>query len=149
VDPCCGTGTILIEATGLATGVTLLGTDHNADTIAAAGGNAATIGATVATSITWAVADAGRMPLGSGQIDRVVSNPPWDRQVEAAGALAGDPGQLFREIRRVLAPDGRVILLLHEAEEQVALVKAAGLRVRDVRPVSLFGAHPSIVTITE
>ncbi len=145
VDPCCGTGTILIEALDLATDIILLGGDHDRRAVAAATANARA--ASHVTPITWAVADAGRMPLRSGTIDRIVSNPPWDRQVEARGRLTGQPRHLYDEIRRTLAPGGRAVLLLHEAEEQLAMAEAAGLRVVDTHSVSLFGAHPSIVTL--
>jgi 23S rRNA G2445 N2-methylase RlmL len=148
LDPCCGTGTILIEAAGLVPGARLLGSDHDPQALAAAAANATTMGDPVTGAITWAVADAGRMPLRSAGIDRIVSNPPWGRQVEARGALAGQLERLYREIRRVLAPDGQAIVLLHEAEEQITQVKSAGLRVRQAIPISLFGTHPSIVTLT-
>ena len=65
--------------------------------------------------IAWAVADAGRMPVARGRVDRIISNLPWGRQVEARGALAGAPDRFFREVRRVLSARGRAVLLLHEA----------------------------------
>ncbi|GAB7042981.1 MULTISPECIES: methyltransferase domain-containing protein [Catenuloplanes] len=144
LDPCCGTGTILIEAAGLVPGARLIGMDHDPRALAAATANAAL----TETDATWLRGDAARLPIGTGRIDRVVSNPPWDRQVPARGTLAGRPTRLYREIRRVLPAGGRAVLLLHEAEEQLTAVKAAELRVREVRPLSLFGSHPSIVTLT-
>ncbi|MFV2109746.1 methyltransferase domain-containing protein [Micromonospora sp. LOL_015] len=144
LDPCCGTGTILIEAAELAPRARLIGMDHDPRALAAATANAAQM----ATVATWSCGDAGRLPVVTGQIDRVVSNPPWDRQVPARGALSNRPNRLYREIRRVLSADGRGVLLLHEVEQQVAAVKSAGLRVRHVHPLSLFGAHPSIVVLT-
>lgn len=144
LDPCCGTGTIVIETAALAPGARLLGADHDPRPLAAATANAAL----TATSALWLRADAGRVPVGAGRVDRVVGNPPWDRQVTALGALAGRPDRLFHEVRRVLADEGLAVLLLHEAEDQRAAAESAGLRVGDVRPLSLFGAHPSIVTLT-
>ncbi|TDC67357.1 methyltransferase domain-containing protein [Micromonospora sp. KC207] len=142
-DPCCGTGTIPVEAAGLAPGAVLFGSDHDPETVGAAVANSAASGARV----TWAVADAGRLPLRTGRVDRVVSNPPWDRQVQARGVLAGDSGRLFAELRRVTVDGGRAVLLLHEFADQADLARAAGFGVGDVRPVSLFGAHPSIVDL--
>lgn len=143
-DPCCGTGTILIETAGLAPEVRLLGADSDQRALAAATDNAASM----ATSVAWLQADAGRLPVGTGQVDRIVSNPPWGRQVLVQGTLAAHPERLYREIRRTLSPTGRAVLLLHEADEQCATAQAAGLRVREIRPLSLFGAHPSVVTLT-
>ncbi|WP_433871556.1 methyltransferase domain-containing protein [Saccharopolyspora sp. CA-218241] len=144
LDPCCGTGTLLIEAADLGLGARLLGADHDPRALAAATANAATTG----TAATWLRSDAGRLPVATGRIDRIVSNPPWDRQVAAHGSLAARPDRFHREIRRVLSGSGRAVLLLHEAEAQRAAAEAAGLRVREVRPVSLFGTHPSVVTLT-
>ncbi|WP_235926294.1 methyltransferase domain-containing protein [Actinokineospora pegani] len=144
LDPCCGTGTIIIEIAALTPDARLLGADHDPRPLSAATANAAL----TATTATWVRSDAARLPLGLGTVDRVVSNPPWDRQVPAQAALAARPDRLFREIRRVLAGTGPVVLLLHEAEAQLASAASAGLRVHDLRPLSLFGAHPSIVTLT-
>lgn len=143
-DPCCGTGTILIEAAGLAPKARLLAADHDRQALAAARANAAL----TSTAATWLRADAGVLPVGAGRVDRIVSNPPWDRQVSAQGSLAGHPGRFYREIRRVLSPSGRAVLLLHDADDQCAAAKSAGLQVRDTRPLSLFGTHPSVVTLT-
>ncbi|GAA3736427.1 23S rRNA G2445 N2-methylase RlmL [Spinactinospora alkalitolerans] len=148
LDPCCGMGTILIESCGVTPGARLLGSDSDMEVPAAAAANAAAAGADGAGAIAWAVADAGRMPVASARIDRVVSNPPWDRQVEAHAALAGHPERFYSEVRRVLAPQGSAVLLLHEAEEHLAHAKSAGLQPRDVISVGLFGARPSIVTLT-
>ncbi|WP_018681412.1 methyltransferase domain-containing protein [Actinokineospora enzanensis] len=140
LDPCCGTGTILIETAALVSEARLLGSDHDPRAVAAATANG--------PATTWLRADAGRLPVATGRVDRVVSNPPWDRQVPAQGTLSAQPERLYREVRRVLSDTGQAVLLLHEAEDQFTAAKAAGLRVRDVRQVSLFGAHPSVVTFT-
>ncbi|WP_245266939.1 methyltransferase domain-containing protein [Saccharomonospora piscinae] len=147
LDPCCGTGTLLIETAHLVPGARLLGADHDPRALAAATGNATTATAT-ATEARWLRADAGRMPVGTGVVDRLVSNPPWERQVAGRGALAARPDRLYREIRRVLSPTGTAVLLLHDAQAQCAAATAAGLRVRETRTLSLFGTHPSIVTLT-
>jgi len=145
LDPCCGTGTILIEACDSHDAGRMLGSDLDAGTLASAAANA--MGTPGSDAITWAVADAGRLPVADGTIDRVISNPPWGRQVEAHGALAGRPQHFYTELRRVLSPRGQSVLLLHEAEEHLSLAKAAGFEVRGNVPVSLFGAHPSVVTL--
>jgi tRNA (guanine6-N2)-methyltransferase len=77
----------------------------------------------------------------------VVSNPPWGRQVRPRGLLAGDPARLWRELRRVPVPRGRAVVLLHDAEEQLGQLVAEGLHPDAVRPLSLAGTHPAIVTL--
>ncbi|GAA3731982.1 TRM11 family SAM-dependent methyltransferase [Salinactinospora qingdaonensis] len=148
LDPCCGTGTLLIEAGALAPGAQLLGGDHDGATLTAAVSNADLVGLADANPLTWTRADAGRLPLATGGVDRVVSNPPWGRQVTAHGTLAEQPHLFYSELRRVLAPQGRAVLLLHDAEEHLSHAKAAGLREHHTVPVSLFGTHPSVVTLT-
>lgn len=130
VDPFCGTGTIAIEAAHLHTAA--LGVDVNPAAIAAAIAN--TPGS--AGRVGWVVGDAGRLPVAGGSVDLVVGNPPWGRQVAVVGAA----DRFWREVRRVLVPGGRAVLLVHDADLR-------GLPVVERRPVSLFGAWPEIVTI--
>ncbi|MGW0480032.1 methyltransferase domain-containing protein [Nonomuraea sp. NPDC003214] len=89
----------------------------------------------------WGVADGGRVPLGDGVVDRVLVNPPWGRQVAAGGLLAGDPGRLWREVRRVLAADGLVVALVHDEVPD-------GFTVRERVGVSLSGRHPELVVLS-
>lgn len=133
LDPCCGAGTTLIEAHALQPGARYIGVDRRAEAVRVAAAN----GPGVAD---WLVADAGRLPLPPGSVDRVLVNPPWGRQVGAVGLLRGDPGALWREIGRVLAPGGRVVALLHEREEH-------GMEVVSTLPVSLSGLHPVLTVL--
>ncbi len=141
LDPCCGVGTIPIEAAYVGRTISILGSDVNPTAVAAAATNG------VGTGIRWSMADAGRLPVATGAVDLVVTNPPWDRQVPWSGVLARHPGRLWRELRRVLRPTGRAVLLLTDVEARLVGITEAGLVVRDRRPISLFGAHPEIVTV--
>ncbi|MCP2257539.1 23S rRNA G2445 N2-methylase RlmL [Streptoalloteichus tenebrarius] len=141
LDPCCGVGTVPIEAALLDPTLSVLGSDQDPTAIAGAVANSAN------TPIAWAVADAGRLPVATGSVDVVVSNPPWDRQVPPAGVLARQPRRFWREIRRVLTPEGRAVLLMPDVEEWLPHAASVGLEVVDRRPVSLFGSHPEIVRL--
>jgi len=105
LDPCCGAGTLLIEASG--TGARLLGADADPVALRAASANAA------GRAVHWIRSDAGALPLRTGSVDRILVNPPWDRQVAAQGELAIDPAHLWSEARRVLRPGGHLVALLH------------------------------------
>jgi 23S rRNA G2445 N2-methylase RlmL len=132
LDPCCGAGTLPIEAAGVAGRV--LGSDVDLSAVAASVANGRGAG------VTWSAADAGALPVRDGSVDRVVVNPPWARQVAPRGRLAARPDRLWREVGRVLAPGGRIVALLPDPRPP------AGLVVLRAMPVSLFGAHP-VVTV--
>jgi len=132
LDPFCGTGTIPMEAGGH-----VLAGDRDLAALAAARTNAG------GRRITWLTADAARLPLADGSIDRVVTNPPWARQVAPTGELARHPERFWHELRRVLC--GRAVLLLHDAD--LAGATRAGLTVIDRRPVRLSGRHAEVVRL--
>jgi 23S rRNA G2445 N2-methylase RlmL len=135
LDPCCGAGTIAVEAALAGTAARVLGSDADPAALAASVANGRGAG------VTWTLADAGALPVADGAVDRVVVNPPWARQVRPRGRLAAGPDRLWREVRRVLAPAGRVVALLPEP------CAPAGLVVERLLPVSLFGAHPVVAVL--
>ncbi|MBN6057619.1 methyltransferase domain-containing protein [Nonomuraea sp. RK-328] len=136
LDPCCGAGTTLVEAGLLAPRARLAGVDRSPASVRAASANARRAGVT----LTPVVGDAGRLPLPSGSVDRVLVNPPWGRQVAAAGLLARDAGLLWREVRRVLAPGGRAVALAGDVPD--------GFRVERAVEVSLSGRHPVLAVLS-
>lgn len=121
VDPCCGAGTLLVESP-----VCGVGSDI-------AGVAAARVNAHHRKDIAWLTADARRLPYPDGSVDHVITNPPWDRQVPARGAVA----EFLREWRRVLRPDGRLTCL-------TPWPALPGFRTIARHPISLFGQHPAI-----
>ncbi|GAA2634643.1 methyltransferase domain-containing protein [Dactylosporangium fulvum] len=136
LDPCCGVGTIVLEASGPA-----LGGDIDPSAVDAARRNAA--GRPETPGIAWVVGDAGRLPLPDGAVDLVVTNPPWDRQVPFGGSLARRPQLFWTQVRRVLRPGGRAVVLTTDAGAALA----SGLSHVDSVPISLAGQHPRIVVL--
>ncbi|WP_246610213.1 methyltransferase domain-containing protein [Nonomuraea rhizosphaerae] len=146
LDPCCGAGTTIVEARALAPRARLLGLDLAVDAAKVNGESGAAFGvAGEEGGVAFAVADAGRIPLPDAGVDRVLVNPPWDRQVPPAGLLRRDPGRLWREIRRVLADDGLVVALMPE-DARTGLVVDRLVVDRTVR-ISLAGQHPAIAVL--
>jgi tRNA (guanine6-N2)-methyltransferase len=134
LDPCCGAGTILVEAARR--GALAQGGDSDADAVAAALANAENAG--VAVSIEqW---DARSLPLADGSVECIACNLPWDRQVEIDGDEAEFYAQLCAEMERVLAPNGRVALLTNRPE----LLHFERLVCREQVEISLFGQRPTI-----
>jgi ubiquinone/menaquinone biosynthesis C-methylase UbiE len=81
--------------------------------------------------------DAAALPLAAASLDTVVCT--------MAACVFGDPAAVFGEVRRVLRPDGRVLLLEH--------VRPAGrvgrALVRTIKPVTTraLGCHPDRETL--
>lgn len=124
LDPCCGAGTVLLESPGHR-----LGLDVSPAALACARSNGLH---------TVALADAGRLPLASASVDRVLVNPPWDRQARPLASLSVEPQRLWREVSRVLRPDGLVAAIVPDAE-------LPGFRPRTVLPVRIAGRPARLV----
>jgi tRNA (guanine6-N2)-methyltransferase len=145
LDPCCGAGTLLVEAArllggagpggggGLPGGSRLVGVDCDAVALRAAGLNAAGL------AVSWLRADAGDLPVRSGSVDGILVNPPWDRQVPARGALFANRQRLWAEASRVLRPGGRLVALLRNGARP-----GAGVHVLAEYPIRLSGAEAAI-----
>lgn len=146
LDPCCGAGTLLLESAARR-GAALLESARRCAALLETGrhrgaGRDACLGmdaspAAVACARAngvpaLCVADAGRLPVASGSVDRVLVNPPWGQQVAACGSLSGSPERLWRSIRRVLRPDGLVAAV-------VPSVALPGFRVRTSLEVRVSG----------
>jgi 23S rRNA G2445 N2-methylase RlmL len=116
LDPMCGAGTILAEQ--LERGRRLrpeaprvLGGDLDFAAVRAAAANLRRLGP--ADLAHW---DAGRLPLPDAAVDRIVSNPPFGKQLSTPEEV----GPLYRrtlpEYDRVLRPGGRAVLLVGDAD---------------------------------
>ncbi|GAB3615503.1 hypothetical protein GCM10027416_00600 [Okibacterium endophyticum] len=133
LDPCCGAGTVVVEAYGLNSAATYIGGDIEPEAIAIAAENS------VGLPVQWYVGDAGDLGLPSGSVDRIVTNPPWGVRRQAVD-LTG----LLTEWRRVLRSDGLLVVLLNEAQHR-ALSAHPGWKVTTVYPVSIAGQHVRII----
>src|SRR5262245_26893020 len=145
LDPMCGAGTILAEQLEVgwwpgAGAVQVGGGDLDRAALRAAAGNLRRLGQPLLAR--W---DATRLPLADGSVDRIVSNPPFGKQL----GRPEDVGPLYRraltEYDRVLRPGGRAVLLASNA----AALKEAGRAVgwkpgRQVR-VRVLGQPATII----
>lgn len=135
LDPCCGAGTILIEAAS--NGLRAIGGDQDQNALDAATRNAQAANVPVELH-HW---DARTLPYATASIDRIVSNLPWGRQVEVDDTLAAFYQAACKEIERVIVPTGRIILLTNRPE----LVSFDTYQVAEKIEISLFGQTPTIL----
>jgi tRNA (guanine6-N2)-methyltransferase len=116
VDPMCGAGTILAEAAEIAgrrrgDPVQVIGGDIDANAVFVASQNLAKMNAI--RVVRW---DAANLPLGDASVDRIVSNPPFGKQLSSPDRIGALYESAAREWDRVLKPGGRAVLLVMEQD---------------------------------
>lgn len=134
LDPCCGSGTVLIEAALM--GARPVGGDIDAPAIQAARANMRNAGVHLRID-QW---DARYLPMGDACIDLAVSNLPWGRQIAVDEALTDLYESICFEIERVLRVGGRVALLTTSPD----LLRFPTLTLTGQHEISLFGQTPVI-----
>ena len=116
VDPMCGAGTILAESADIARQrrgdpVHILGGDIDPNALFVATQNIQKQG-----PISLARWDATDLPLASGSVDRIISNPPFGKQLSTPTLVGGLYAAAAAEWDRVLKPGGRAVLLAMEQD---------------------------------
>ena len=138
LDPFCGAGTIVIEALIAQPGMTSVGYDAEPASVLSARANARR----ARVRATFEVATASALPVADVAVDRVASNPPWERAVRASGPVA----DAWRELRRVLPPDGRVALVGPDELIDASAV-ALSLESAPRAPIGLLGQRVAIAVL--
>lgn len=128
LDPMCGAGTLLAEQLALGK-FTVIGGDREAAAVRATAGNLRRLG-----PLALARWDATRLPLPEQCVDRLVSNPPFGKQLSRPEAIGPLYRRMVPEYDRVLRPGGRAVLLVADATAlRAAVKKVSWKRVRDLR----------------
>lgn len=136
LDPMCGAGTIVAEQIERCRSwrnfhLQLLGGDQEQAAVRAAAGNLRRLG-----QVGLARWDATRLPLPDQSVDRIVSNPPFGKQLGVPEEIGPLYAAMVREYDRVLRPGGRAVLLvrdvrlLRDAATEAAWKKGRMVRVR-------------------
>jgi 23S rRNA G2445 N2-methylase RlmL len=135
IDPMCGAGTILAEA--LATlcesrhPSTVCGGDIDRGAVRLAATNLRRLGRP--TIFRW---HAARLPLADESVDRILSNPPFGKQLGSPKEIGSLYSRMVQEYDRVLKQRGRAVLLvsdlpvLRDAAAKVRWRPERSLRVR-------------------
>lgn len=116
LDPFCGAGTILAEAIDVANRrrgdpVQIVGGDIDPNAMFVTSQNLEHVGA--AQLARW---DARRLPLETASVERIVSNPPFGKQLSSIEQIGPLYEAAAAEWDRVLKPGGRAVLLAMESE---------------------------------
>jgi tRNA (guanine6-N2)-methyltransferase len=114
LDPMCGVGTILaetLERRRIANlkPLSLTGGDVELEAIRAAGPNLRGLGTVYLQQ--W---DARALPLADDRFDRIITNPPFGKQLGTPESIGPLYRQALREFDRVLKPAGKAVLLVSE-----------------------------------
>src|SRR5262245_27751350 len=116
LDPMCGAGTILAEQIELSKArkagrVEVWGGDRDMNRLRAAASNLHRVGP--AMLVHW---DATRLPLPTASVDRVVSNPPFGKQLSTPEEIGPLYRATMKEADRVLRPGGRAVMLVSDPD---------------------------------
>lgn len=114
LDPMCGAGTIAAETIELAKQrkygtVTVLAGDSDPNAVFVTKENLVRVGP--AEVAKW---DATALPLDRHSVDRIVTNPPFGKQLASPSQIGPLYEGLARECDRVLRPGGRAVFLVSE-----------------------------------
>lgn len=139
LDPFCGAGTILAEQIELARRrraghVRVIGGDIDPHAVHTAASNIERLGP--ADLCRW---DATRLPLASESVDRIVTNPPFGKQLSSIEQIPGLYRAAAKEWNRVLRPGGRGVFLVAEAQTLRNVLKDNGWHPRQELKLRILG----------
>lgn len=137
IDPCCGVGTLPIEAALV--GAVARGGDRDMAALQGARENAAAAKVEVRFD-RW---DAQALPVDTDSVDCVVSNLPWGRQIVVDAGLALFYERCLSEMARIVVSGGSILVLTSTPE----LLNCQGCQRTEQFEISLFGQTPSIVRL--
>ncbi|MCM6773887.1 methyltransferase domain-containing protein [Nocardia sp. CDC159] len=140
LDPCCGAGTLLIEAAHQQADASYRGFDLDPVAVSAARSNAL-------RHMDIERADAADLPIATSEVDRILCNPPWGEQVPARGLLATAHPRLWSELHRVLESDGVAVVLIPDTRELRTTIHA-GLVPTHVQQLRVAGRHSYLTRLT-
>ena len=133
IDPCCGSGTLLTEAS--AAGWSVIGSDVDPVAIGAAARNVVA---------PLAFADAIRLPLTAGRVGAVATNLPFGRQYQLPEQPVRWFSALLAEVERISTPDAPLVFLVPEGAGWRVALERHGRPVRQRLDVRLLGTETTL-----
>jgi tRNA (guanine6-N2)-methyltransferase len=147
LDPMCGAGTILAEqlagapGRGKGPGIEVWGGDLDARALRAAVGNLRRLGQPLLAR--W---DARRLPLPDQSVDRLVSNPPFGKQLSTPEEVGPLYRRMVPEYDRVLKARGRAVLLVSEVPPLKEAARGVGWQFEQNLRIRVLG-QPAVVAV--
>lgn len=146
LDPLCGAGTILAEVIDTARRrrgepVRVIGGDIDPNAVFVASQNLGKLG-----PVDLARWDATRLPLAAASVDRIVTNPPFGKQLATPDEIPALYEDLIREWDRVLRPGGRGVFLVMEQEALRGPLQGRGWGPTRQLKVRLLG-QPTVLSV--
>lgn len=148
LDPCCGTGTILLEAANMFPQARLIGSDSDPRSVIGAGENLAHY--KLEERGTTCQADCRELATlaAHGPVDAIVTNPPFGRRLGQRIDFRRFYRELLAGARDLIAERGRLILLADRRGLFNSAVRDCGCwHIRDVRIIELGGIHPGLYVL--
>lgn len=148
LDPMCGAGTIVAEAVELAeqrryVNTTVLGGDNDPNAVFVSKENLLNAGRPGVEVRRW---DATELPLRKSSVDRIVSNPPFGKQLSTPDQIGPLYEAMAREYDRVLRPGGRAVFVVSEQDVLGDALKRVGWSPARLLKVRVLG-QPAVVSV--
>jgi 23S rRNA G2445 N2-methylase RlmL len=121
----------------------IVAADLDADRLRNARANAARAG--TAERIQFVRADAGSEDWGTGRFDALITNPPWNRAVGAAGALTDTLDPFWQHVPSSLTSRGRICTIAEADLDVPARLRRMGYSVALAQAVRLAGRVSHVV----
>src|SRR5262249_53793215 len=141
LDPFCGVGTLLIERAHLGRYRNLIGSDRDPGAIRAARENIGPRFKPVELHDDW---DAGALPLADASVTKVTANLPSGIKHGSHAVNRRRYGDWLAEMNRVLAANGKMVLLTAEWRLMRDLSDRGALAVDKMSHVTVLGAPAAL-----
>jgi tRNA (guanine6-N2)-methyltransferase len=135
LDPFCGDGTIAIEAALTRRGLTIVASDIDPARVQNARQNARRAD----VEIDVQEADAAVVAEKLSDVDAIITNPPWNQAVSAAGRLQASGRRFWDSLSRILGPDGVLCLLTDVGLDGPELIAERGWQLGMKQRIRLAG----------
>ena len=114
LDPMCGSGTLLMERRYAGAYAQMIAGDNVRDHVWATRQNVEALRKEPPNAFSTLHADAVKLPLATGSINKVVTNLPFGKQIGSSKAIKKLYPAFFRELERIVGENGRAIVLSSE-----------------------------------